>query len=158
MKTIAQNVNTASGAAGLPDIDVVRDQGQFQRYERRLTADFIRGDANTPMIIEAEEYAAWLESVVHAAQSVGSSVRSAVKRWGYAVVAWLLVAVALFAVAWTGFDKTWLSGTNLGWSGLGAAFVWGLVTPAALDLLSSAIDRLRAGARVYYAQVKPQGD
>lgn len=154
MQAIDEAVNTAAGEAV---VDAARRRREFQPFDGILGVNYYRGDSGAHGM-QAGEYEGWSASVAQAAERIGTTLWSAARRWGYAALSWLLVSVALFVVAWTGFETTWLSSTNLGWSGLGAAFVWGLVTPTALDLLGSAIERLRTGARVYYAQLKPAGD
>ena len=68
---------------------------------------------------------------------------------------WLLVILIFAAVAWTGFKLSWIDTNDFGsWGDLAAAFAWGLVTPAVLDLLVTAIDGLRVGAVPYVGRIK----
>ena len=73
----------------------------------------------------------------------------------YTVLGLVAAALALFAVSWTGLQATWMNQTDFGWSGLIPAFLWGIVTASVLDLLVSALDRLRPGSRSFYGIKKP---
>lgn len=108
--------------------------------------------------LSAAEMDAWLEKVAQASHQFRTHAIEKWRAWTFTFVSWGLVLVAVLAVAWTGYEKTWLSATTLGWMGLLTAFFWGLVTPSVLDLAASAIDRLRSGARVYYARTQVAGD
>jgi hypothetical protein len=73
-----------------------------------------------------------------------------IRRHAYGFGGVTAVALALTAVAWTGLKASWIDHSDFGWTGLVPAFLWGLVTATALDLLISAIERLRPGTRNYF--------